>query len=95
MRWLSPPESVSARRERLQIARAYVVEEGETLFHLDERDADDFLLARAELKAVEHLYKLVDRHLSKLPDVVASERDGERFGLEPRALQVAQTSSTR
>ena len=82
---LSAGERVRAAREA-QIARAYVVEEGETLFHLDERDADDFLLARAELKAVEHLYKLVDRHLRELPDVVASERDGERLRLEPRAF---------
>ena len=81
----SAGERVRAAREA-QITRADVVEEGEALFHLDERDADDFLLARAELKAVEHLYKLVDGHLRELPDVVAAERDGERLGLEPRAF---------
>ena len=81
----SARERISAAREA-QIARADVVEEGEALFHLDERDADDFLLARAELKAVEHLYKLVDGHFRELPDVVAAERDGERLGLEPRAF---------
>ena len=51
---LAAGERVRAAREA-QIARADIVEEGEPFFHLDERYADDFLLARAELKSVEHL----------------------------------------
>ena len=74
------------RTREIQIAEADVGQEAQPRADLFEDLVRDLRFALGWLEVAEELLGALDRHLRDVVDVLAADRDRQRFGLEPRAV---------
>src|SRR5205085_3826380 len=80
------PREGRRRAVELEVADAYVVQEGQALADLLDDPGTDQLLGLGQVKRVEELDRAGDRHPRELVDVSVADGDGQHLGLEPRAV---------